>query len=265
MDPEAQVDPALADPAAEPAVEPEPFTLPDDFATRVQEWDVPLDQLETAAKQYKSLQTEEGIIDAFIATGQSLGFGLKDLNKLFDEEPAPAAPAAPAAPVEPVDPEALMSRAEVEAMLADVRRETADYALQQEQARFQEKQNITFAAIDQWFGQAGVDDPETRRMIAQFGERHILPNQDSYDPRVALAALEQGRADYDAFVQKEAQRYLAAKGAQANGQPTSIGRTPASAPGNEEPPADYASLGQKALATAKERVRARLREAGEIG
>jgi len=262
------MDEEIIETPAEEAPEPEPFTLPEDFASQVQGWDVPIDALPAAVEQYKALQTEEGVIDAFIATGQSLGFGLKELNRLFDEEaPAPVAPAAPAAPAEPEDPDRLMTAAEVQAMLAEVRGEQEQFQQALTQKEHQARQEQVFGAMNQWFDSQDVKDEQTRRQIATFGEKHVLPTQDSYDPRVAIAALERGKAEYDAWVEAEAQNYLKRKQAAAKGQPTPVGGgsggTSGGDGGGEQ--VDYQKLGGAALDTAKERVRARLRASDELG
>jgi hypothetical protein len=255
---------------AEPVVEPEPFTLPEDFATQVQQWDIPVEHLGDAAAQYKALQTEEGVIDAFIATGQSLGFGLKDLNRLFEDEvPLPAAPTPSAPAVEPPDPDGIMTRAQVDEMIAGLRSESQAAEQARQQQAEEARQAQVFGAINQWYETNKVTDPAARRAIAGFGEAHIAPNQDSYDPRVALAALEAGKAEYEAWRQADAQAYLAVKQQQANAQPTPPGGGTGGAAGGggDNAAPNYAELAKKgeALNTARERVRARLRESGDLG
>lgn len=251
-------------PPVEPTVEPEPFTLPEDFATQVQGWELELDKLPEAVETYKRLQTEEGVIDGFISMGQQLGFGIKELNKLFAEEetPAPAAPAAPAP--EPLDPERLMTAAEVEELLGKQREELVTFRQEQEQASAQAKQQQVYNAMDSWFEAQGVSDQDTRFAIAKRGEKHVLQGQDGYDPRVAIAALERGKVEYDAWVEAEAQAYLKKKQTAANGQPTALGGAPTHGGGGEDAAPDYSKLGRGALDVARERVRQRLRENGEL-
>lgn len=266
MPEDIEIDPALLESLGTEEVEPEAFTLPDDFATQVQSWGVPIEAIPEAVERYKSLQTEDGVIDAFIATGQSLGFGLKDLNRLFqDEVVAPPTPAATPAHVEAPDPEALMTRAEVDAMLTQVRTEQQSYVQQQEQARLEAAQAEVHRGIEGWFDGQEVTDQHTRTSIANFAQKHVLANQNPYDMRVIASALERGKAEYDAWVEAEAQNYLRKKVAKAGGQPTSLGGAPSGTIGNEDAPADYVAAGGKAMDLARQRVRDRLRAAGELG
>lgn len=261
--PEEELEPEVG--VETPEVEVEPFVLPEDFASQVQSWELGLDDLPKAVETYKSLQTEEGIIDAFISTGQSLGFGLKELNKLFaDDEPVVTPPAAPAAPVEELDPERLMTAAEVDAMLKQVREEAAQYQQTQEQRDLEAKQMNVMNQMNAWFDAKEVTDLETRGAIARFGEKHLRPGQNILDPAVAIAALEAGQADYDAWIDAEAKRYLAKKKAVADGQPTPPGGAPTSGGGGPDDAPKYEELGGAALQTAKDRVRARLRANGEL-
>lgn len=252
-------------------VEPEPFVLPDDFGATVQSWEVPIEALPEAVAQYKALQTEEGVIDAFIATGQSLGFGIKELEKLFADDPVAAVAAVAAeAAVAPVaaeheDPDRLMTAKEVQDLLAEQRTAFEGQFTQREQAEFQSRQAKTFSAIDNWFTQNDVTDPDTQRIIAQFGEKHIVPGADSYDPQVAIQALEKGQADYDAFVERQAQEVVARKAKIKEAQPVVLGGGGATNTGEgaDDGP-DYRKLGSGALDAAKQRVRDRLRQSGEL-
>lgn len=251
----------------ETAPEPEPFTLPEDFASQVQSWDIPVDALPDAVARYKALQTEEGVIDAFIAEGLSLGFGVKELQRLFDDEQAAAAQQpATSAPVVEEDPDRYITAAEVQQVLESVRQEQQQIAQQSQQAAFQVQQQRTFDAMDAWFTSQGITDEEERQAIARFGEKHILPGQNSYDPRIAVSALERGKAEHEAFIERQAQAYLAKKGLVAQAQPTPPGGGQTFAgDGGDDPAPNYAELRGGALKAAKERVRQRLREAGELG
>jgi hypothetical protein len=264
-------DEIIEEPPAEPAeVVEDAFALPEDFADQVKGWDIPLDELPQAVAFHKALQSEDGVIDTFIRTGQSLGFGLKELEGLLGPE-TPAEPAAPAAPVpDPIigdDPDRLLSAAEVAQIME---RERAQFeerftkADEERQAKeFAAVQKATFDRIDQFFDSKEISDPETRRFVAQLGEKTIPAGANSYDPAVVQAALERGLAAYEDFVEKQAAAYIARKAGTAQGQPTPVGG--GSAPGGEgDDEVDYAKLGNKALDTARERVRARLRENGEL-
>lgn len=255
----------------EPVIEEPEFSLPEDFADQVKGWGVPVDELAQAAALHKALQTEDGVVEQFIATGQSLGFGVRELQRLFNDEPVtPAAPAAPAAPaVDPIlgdDPERLLTAAEVKTIIDDQRAEFEGRFTQTEEARqreaFQAQQKVVFGAIDTWFDAHEVKDPETRALIASMAEKTIPAGANSYDPTVSVAALERGFSEYEAFVERQAQAYIAKKAGTAQGQPTHVGGTAAGGEADEE--TDYAKLGSKALGTAKEKVRARLRASGEL-
>ncbi len=158
-----------------------------------------------------------------------------------------------------------MTRAEVDAELARVREEQQGFIQQQQAAQEQAAQAQIRAGIDGWFGQAGVESEDTRTMIARFGEKHIAANANPYDMRVVSAALERGKAEYDAWVDKEAQAHLQRKAAQAAAQPTPIGGAPAGTTGNDDAPVDYAAARGGAFDLARQRVRDRLRQAGELG
>lgn len=261
LDP-SEIDPELIADPAEP--EPTPFSLPEDFASQVESWGVPVDELAQAAAFHKSLQTQDGVIEAFIQTGQSLGFGIKELNRLFEDEPAPApVTPAPTPHEEPLDPERLMTAAEVDALLDKVRAETTEFRQQQEQREQEAQQRTVFNAMDQWFDGQGVPDMETRRQIAAFGEKHVVGN--SYDPAVAIRALEAGKAEYDAWIDGQARAYLQRKAAAAGKQPTPVGGAVGHAGGSDEPPFTYEGQGRTAMDAAKQRVRDRLRQSGELG
>lgn len=244
------------------------FTLPEDFAQQVQGWDIPVDKLAEAAELYKSSQTEEGVIDNFIRFGQSLGFGIKELERLFaDETPAPAAaaPVAEPAAVDPFgdDPDRLMTASEVRAIVEAQRAEVNQTFEQQQKAAFEAKQRTTFAAIDSWFTQQGITDEDDRAEIARLGAKTILPGQDDYDPVVALGALERGFAAKTAVDERRAQAYLAKKAGTAQAQPAVLGGGGTTGGEDVDEAPAYAELGGKALSTAKQRVRDRLRQAGQ--
>jgi hypothetical protein len=243
------------------------FTLPEDFAAQVQAWDVPVDKLPEAVETYKRLQSEEGVIDTFIQTGQALGFGIRELETLF-ADPAAAAPAAPAAPapvVEEQDPERLMTYAEFRDLAQKEILEPINQARQaEEQRRFQERAENTFSQINAWFDQHEVTDQEERNQIARIADDLIPAGADSYDPRVAITALEQGLAQRDAQIERAAQAYLAKKAATATSQPTALGGGQTGAGEGDDRP-DYKALGRNAFEAARERVRARARANGDLG
>lgn len=254
---------------------PEPFELPEDFATQVQGWDVPIESLPEAVAQYKALQTEEGVIDAFIRTGQSLGFGVKELERLFVDEvaqpaPAPATPAAPQPAPVPEDPEALLSRAEVRALIEAERtavEERFNALTQAEQERQQASENarrqVTFGVINNWFDAHEIDRASVRaRTIAQLGEATIAAGADSYDPAIAVAALERGAEAYEKYIETEARDHLARIAARGDALPAVLGGGNTGT-GEGEAPVEYKGSG--ALQTAKDRVRNRLRANGELG
>lgn len=261
-----QVEPTTAEPVEGAPVEPaEPeFSLPENFAETVKGWDVPVDQLDEAITFYKSLSTEDGVVDAFIRTGQSLGFGVKELERLFaDEQPAPApvAPAPVAAPAE--DSDRLLTLAEARDLLrSEVLMPLEDQRRQEQERSFEQRRTTLFSSIDKFFDDKGITDRETRNFIAQQGEQFIVPGVDSYDPNIALAALERGYAAYEAWADNQHKTYLARKGEQAGALPTPIDGGTHGGEGDDTP--DYYALGGKALVTAKDRVRARLRAAGEL-
>lgn len=267
-------EPVAGEPVTEPvSTEPEetPFELPEDFADQVKGWGVPLDEIPQAVARHKGLQSEDGVVDEWIALGQNLGFGIKELQRLFEDEVAPpAAPVVPAAPeVDPIlgdDPERLLTAAEVKQIMDDQRAQFEGRFTASEQERAEKEQEartkVVFGAIEGWFEKNEISDPDERRLIAQMGEATIAAGADSYDPAVSLAALERGKAAYDAFVEKQAQAYLAKKAGTAQGQPTGLGG--GTAGGEAEPETDYAKLGQGALSAAKAKVRERLRASGEL-
>lgn len=267
------------DPALEPVEEAAPeFTLPEDFAQTVQGWDVPVDKLAEAVELYKGLQTEDGVIDNFTVLGQKLGFGMHEMERLFltDEELAQQlakqaapflapAPVASTAPVEPEDPERLMTAAEVRA-LVEAERATSDsrfsefqqQQVEAQQQAFQARQTQTFAAIGEWFKTNDIVSEEAQAIIARLGEKTLDPTADSYDPQVAIAALERGKEAYDKFVETEAEARLRKKAVVAGAQPASIGEGGGTDAGDGDTAPDYKALGGDALVAAKKRVRERL-------
>ena len=266
---------ATPDPEDAPVVEEPAFELPEGFADTVKGWDVPVDVLPEAVALYKGLQSEEGIIDNFVVLGQKLGFGIKELERLFADEPiapvqAAPIPQAPVAPVEPEDPERLMTAAEVRKMVEDERTayesKFTDFQAQQvqaQQAQFQARQQKTFAAIGNWFKTNEINDENAQALIARLGEKTIDPTADSYDPAVAIAALERGKEAYEAFVESEAEARLRKKALVTAAQPTSVGGAGGSAGGEDESTAPaYSTLGAGALEEAKKRVRARFAQGG---
>lgn len=250
--------------APEGVVEPEPFTLPEDFATRVQSWDIDLESLPEAVDYYKRLQNEEGVIETFIQTGQSLGFGVNDLQKLFGPEEgggsAPAPTAAPVPAAAPPDPEELLSRREVEEYVSQVRAEFAQSEERRAAEALQARQDTVRGAMGEWFKGQEIEDESVQFAIANLGQKHVLPGQDVLDPKTALAALEKGKLEYDRIVEAEAQRYLQKKGLVVQGSPTNIGGSQTHA-GDGGEQFTYEGKGQKALETAKDRVRKKLAEA----
>jgi hypothetical protein len=253
------------------APEDPPFELPEGFAETVKGWDIPIDQLPRAIETFKGLQTEEGQIEAFLTFGQQLGFGLKDMERLFEDEVPTAPVAEPVAPPEPTEAELEelerpLTRRELAAIREEIRDEVKGEFTQREEAQKAATQQETFAVIGRWYNDNEITDPAAQAVIARLGEDIAHANgADTYDPTVAVWALEQGRAAYDGFVEAEAQKALARKAAIASQQPTAIGASGGSpAAGDEEEPFDYAEQKGKALQSAKARVRARMRASGEI-
>lgn len=262
--------------ADEPVEEAAPeFILPEDFAQTVQGWDVPVDRLADAAELFKLSQSEEGQIDLFVRYGQNLGFGIKELEKLFADEPiAPpqqVAPAPVAAPVEPEDPDRLLSAAEVRQML-EAERESYDSKFNefqqaqvaQEQRQIANRQNEIRGMVDAWFTEQGISDQKTKAMISTFGEQTLPVGADTMDPKVVMAGFQAGKAAYDEFVEAAAEDRLRKKAVVAGAQPTAVGEAGGSAgsEGDESAP-NYAEMGRTGadpMAAAKARVRKRLLE-----
>jgi hypothetical protein len=249
-----------------------PFELPDGFAETVKGWDIPIDQLPRAVETFKGLQTEEGQIEAFLTFGQQLGFGLKDMERLFDDEVAavtspvetPAPPAPTEAEIEERDRP--LTRGELAAIREEIRNDVQGEFTQREAAQAEARNQYTFQVIGRWYNDNEITDPAAQAVIARLGEDIAHANgADTYDPAVAVWALEQGRAAYDGFVEGEAQKALARKAAIAQQQPTSIGGAGGSpTAGDGEEPFDYSAQKGAALQSAKARVRARMRASGEI-
>lgn len=260
-----------ADEIIEPVVEETPFTLPEDFAQTVQGWEVPIETLPEAVALYKGLQSEEGIIDNFVVLGQKLGFGIKELERLFADEPivpVQTAPVTSPVPVttEPEDPERLLSAHEVKQMLEQERAYAEsrinEFTQQQEaskQQAFQARQQQTFSVIGNWFKANEIHDENAQAIIARLGEKTIDPTADSYDPQVAIAALERGKEAYEQFVDTQAEARLRKKALVTVAQPTAVGGASAGSEGDETAP-DYKTLGSGALDAAKARVRKRFAE-----
>lgn len=256
----ADTDAGAADAAAgDEGAAPEPWTPPEGLADKFTEWGVEVNDLDSAVSIYQALQTEQGVIDMVVEGLRSLGFGVKDIEKFLREDgaspdEAAARAAAPAADATP-DDEAIPTMADIKKLLQ------TEVIAPQREAQERAQVAAAQAAIGSFFDTQGVKDVETMEAVRGLAKRY-LPDGD-WDPAHIAVALEKGHADFEKIIETQGQAYLAKKAGDAAKVPTPVGGHVGGGDGDDRP--DYTKLGSKALDTARQRVRDRLRASGELG
>lgn len=231
-------------PVETPPAEPEALDL-----SRFGE-DVDEDLLTRALDSYRSLQTEDGITDAFVSMGLAMGASPEQIIALFDEAVDEGAPPAPAG--EP-DDDTPLTAAQVMEMVQGMIQEAV---LQPLAARDEATAVATIRGViqDEMTAREITDD-EDRRQVLGYADRY-LDDESRLDPAKVKAAIEKGAADYDAFLEARVKARLEGKAAVHAQLPTPLsGGGTAGADEPDEP---------KNMEDAKARVRANLRARGEL-
>lgn len=224
--------------------------LPEDFASRAAtEWGyTDPAELERAAQVYRGLQTEDGVVDMFIETARSMGFGVKEIEKfLSGEEAVPAA--VTQAVADEVDPDQPITLQDLDRIIA----ERVDQPLaqtRQEQAVVSAQQSISS------FFQTQQIDEKDQKFIRSLA-RDYLPDND-FNPTHIQAALERGLADFKSVQNGEMREVLKDKVRQGAKIPSKIGGSTDGGDSEDDETPKYGELGRGALEAAKLRVRAKL-------
>lgn len=232
-------------PVETPPAEPEALDL-----SRFGE-DVDEDLLAKALDSYRSLQTEDGITDAFVSMGLAMGASPEQIIALFDEAVDEGAPPAGAAPE--ADDDTPLTAAQVMEMVQGMIQEAV---LQPLAARDEATAVATIRGViqDEMTAREITDD-EDRRQVLGYADRY-LDDESRLDPAKVKDAIEKGAADYDAFLEARVKTRLEKKAAAHEALPTPLsGGGTAGADEPTEP---------SNMEEAKARVRANLRARGEL-
>lgn len=212
-----------------------------DLSQDVEKLGVPLTEAQAAVELTKRLQTDDGVIQMFIETGQALGLGFAQLEAMFKESDEATATAA--AETGPADDDVL-TWAEARALL---QKEVLE---PQQRAAEQAALASARSTIDATFTDLGVTDETDRQAILALGQSHIQDGD--FDPEHVRAAVRKGYELLEVRKTAAKEAYLAEKLAAGEGVPTNTGA--AGAPGGQEPPP-----APKDMDEAKARARAQLR------
>lgn len=237
---------------------PEPWSAPEGFGEKFTEWGVEVNDLDSAVGIYKALQTEAGVIDMVVEGLRSLGFGVKDIERILREDgatPAEATAAATAAPAADDDDEALLTKADVKRMLQQ------DVIIPQQEAQHRAVVSSAQAVIGSFFDSREIKDPQTQESVRALAKQYLQDGD--WDPSHIAAALERGNADFEKVIETQAKAYLARKASDAEKLPTPVGGNVGGGEAEDKP--DYAKLGIGALEAARKRVRARMTASGDLG
>lgn len=212
-----------------------------DWAARVQEWGGE-DEVQEALKLNRALTTEEGVRLLFQETGRALGLGDEKIEALFQQHKAEAAE-----PEGPADDDLLTWKEARELLQKEV--------LEPQQKAQQEAAATALnSVISSTLESIGVSDDDVANTILKFADKHINES-DHGDADKVRAAIRAGEADYQAFVQKEAQRYLAGKKETLETVPAPLG---GATPGGED------EVEPQNMEEARARVRAQLKAGGAL-
>lgn len=212
-----------------------------DLSQGVESLGVPLTEAQAAVELSKRLQTDDGVIQMFIETGQALGLGFAQLEAMFAE--SDAATAATAAETGPADDDVVTWK---EA------RELLQKEILEPQQRAAEQAALTQAraTIDATFTDLGVTDETDRQAILALGQNHIKDGD--FDPEHVRAAVRKGHELLEVRKTAAKEAYLAEKLASGEAIPTST--SAAGAAGGQEPPPPPQNMDD-----AKARARAQLK------
>lgn len=198
-------------------------------------------EAKAALELTKRLQTDDGVIQMFIETGQALGLGFAELEAMFAKSDAETAAAV--AEGAPADDDVLTWKEARELLQKEVLEP-------QQRAAQQAAIAQAHSAIDSTFKDLNVTDETDRQAILALGQAHIQDGD--FDPEHVRAAVRKGYELYEVRKTVAKEAYLAEKLAAGEGVPTNTGA--AGAPGGQEPPPPPQSMDE-----AKARARAQLR------
>lgn len=195
----------------EPEAEADPFQ---DFGGR--------ESVEAAMRLYQTAQTEDGVIQLWIEAGRTLGLTVEQMQRLWDEAPAPGAEQPEFDPDEPLTKAEWLEfqRQQQEAQ------QRAAWEYQQAQARAAATQ--TLHATIQELG-LDMNDPATKDILA-FGDRYF--DRQNMNPENVREAVRRGHADYQAAIQRAQQQYVQQK------KNTKVPSSPSGASAPSTPPPD---------------------------
>lgn len=193
-----------------------------DYRTRAREYadavgDLPLTDVKAAHELVASLQTEPGVIEMFYNTGKALGLGVRDMEKLFASD---AAPAEPEAPETHDDDDEVLTKAELRAALAEQAREAAK---QQHDLAEQGARQAATNALTSAFSDLKVTDETEKAEIMVYGEKHLPPDTPIPSPEQVDSALRQGYDEWQKATEKRVQQYIERKRAQKQQSPKTLG------------------------------------------
>lgn len=211
------------------------------------------DTAKQAAKIYDALQSEEGVAQLFVESGQALGLGVKELEALFGEGDAPAATKSGDASTE--EPES--GEGSEDDQIAQLQKQIEELRQEQTQTVQQQRQATAKAAAQEALSEIGLDpsDKDQSEIVNQvltLGQKHIGENE--WAPDKIKSAVKKGHEDLQRVVESQAEQLLAKKKKDRDEQPGSIdgGASPGGEP--EEEPQD--------LKTAKKRAREKFKKSG---
>lgn len=212
-----------------------------DLSQDVEKLGVPLTEAQAAVELTKRLQTDDGVIQMFIETGQALGLGFAELEAMFAKSDEATATAA--AEGAPADDDVLTWKEARELLQKEVLEP-------QQRAAQQAAIAQAHSAIDSTFKDLNVTDETDRQAILALGQAHIQDGD--FDPEHVRAAVRKGYELLEVRKTAAKEAYLAEKLAAGEGVPTNTGA--AGAPGGQEPPPPPQNMDD-----AKARARAQLK------
>lgn len=218
-----------------------------DIADQVEQWGG-VKAVQAAVELDQALGTREGALELVREAGKAL-FGddpekaalLQQLLGVQGEQPAD--------PIADLlaDPERVLTVEELNQVVeARVNEVLKQHITPLEQQREADRVATITATVDSAITEFGVEADDRQEVLARADK--YVTEADYGDQAKLKDAIRRGKADWDAFVQKRAEAYLAAKKQSADDHPTPL--TSGTAPGGTEPSEPMT------LKEAKERVRA---------
>jgi HEPN domain-containing protein len=189
----------------------------------------------------QSLKTEEGVVDAFVEMGVTLGLTPQQMASLFPEQAAEALAEAEREAEEGSKP---MTRREAEEYVQQLIADSVLAPLEAQQTA-QATETIR-GVVHTELAELKVPE-EDRELLLRFADNHIA-EEDRFDPAKVKAAIAAGAEDFDKYAKALVERRIAAKVKTNEGIPSPV--SGGSTGGGEE------QSEPMSLAEAKARVRA---------